>query len=90
MQYSYFLLFEWTPSLRKEVGIPLGILPQFWERPNNATSLELEQVNRITAAAGNRTQRLARHQAPTRIRQIGIQSASQLSDEALGTKKSLK
>ena len=47
------------------MGIPLGILPQFWERPNNATSLELEQVNPITAAAGNRTQRLARHQAAT-------------------------
>ena len=61
-------------------GYPIRDLPQFWERPNNATSLE--QVNPTTAAAGNRTQRLARHQASTH--------ADQLSDEALGTKKSLK
>ena len=27
-----FVLFEWTPSRRKEVGIPLGILPHLQEQ----------------------------------------------------------
>ena len=28
----FVCLFEWTPSQKMEVGIPLGILPQFWEQ----------------------------------------------------------
>ena len=30
--FILFKLFEWTPSLRKEVGIPLGISPHVWEQ----------------------------------------------------------
>ena len=32
LQLLLFVLFEWPPSQRKEVGIPIGILPQVWEQ----------------------------------------------------------
>ena len=48
-----FVLFEWTPTQRKEVGIPLGILPHIQDITNIPTSLG--QVNPNTAAAGNQT-----------------------------------
>ena len=60
-QQVFVCLFEWTPSQWKEVGIPLGILP---DRTNVPTFLG--RVNPNTTAARNRTQRLARHQAATR------------------------
>ena len=59
-----FVLFVWTPSRRKEVGIPLGILPHVWEQ--NKHSYFPWPGNPIIAAAGDQTQRLARHQAATR------------------------
>ena len=36
---SSYVLFVWTPSERKKVGIPLGILPDVWEQKNVPTSL---------------------------------------------------
>ena len=58
------VLFEWTPSRRKEVGIPLAISLTSGNRTNVPTSLG--RVNPNIAAAGNRTWRLAQHQAATR------------------------
>ena len=58
---SLVCLFVWMPSRRKEVGIPLGILPHVREQNKHSTSLG--QVNPNTAAAEIRTRRLARHQA---------------------------
>ena len=45
-----FVLFEWTSSKRKEVGIPLWILPHIQEQ--NKRSYFLGRVNPNTAAAG--------------------------------------
>ena len=52
------------PSQRKEMGIPLGILPHVQKQKNIPTSLG--RINPNTLAAGNQTQRLAWHQATTR------------------------
>ena len=30
--FVFFVLFEWTPSQRKEMGIPIGILPHVREQ----------------------------------------------------------
>ena len=57
-----FVLFEWTPSRRKEVCIPFGILPH-GNKTNIPTSLG--RVNTNTAAAGDRIRCLAQHQAAT-------------------------
>ena len=64
MYNCVFVFFEWMPSQRKEVGIPLGILPHVQEQNKQINSLG--QVNPNFAATGNRTQRLARHQAAMR------------------------
>ena len=32
VKFNIICLFEWTPSQRKEVDIPLGILPHVWEQ----------------------------------------------------------
>ena len=55
-----FVLFEWTPSQRKEVGIPLGILPHVREQNKRSYFPRPGQsLNPNTAAAGDQTQRLA-------------------------------
>ena len=58
----FFVLFDWMPSQRKEVGIPLGI---FMSRNRTNVPTSLGQVNPNTAAAGNQTWCLAQHQGAT-------------------------
>ena len=55
---SLFVLFEWMPSRRKEVGIPIGILPHVREQDKRSYFPN-------TKATGNQTWCLAQHQAAT-------------------------
>ena len=47
-----FVLFEWTPSRRKEVGIQLGILPHVREQNNRTYFPRLGQIGIQSALGG--------------------------------------